>query len=124
MMYFSIIIFIFSTINLIITLKQTNFFSEHVRQKFSLWVLLSFCVIFCQFLPIANFIAYKKSVYKVLYKYYNFYLIYLIDPSFDVFYYIVAYSIYFLFDYFLVALTISAGFLARNISNIITAFIQ
>ena len=47
--YFFIIIFI--TINYIISLRQKNVFFGHVCQKFSFRVLLSFCLIFCQFEP-------------------------------------------------------------------------
>ena len=43
--YFSIIIFTFIVINHIISLK--HFFFGHVPQKFSLRVLLSFCLMIC-----------------------------------------------------------------------------
>ena len=58
---FAIIIFIFITINHTISLMQTNLFFRHVCQKFSLRVLLSFCLIFCKFQP---GVAYKSVAYK------------------------------------------------------------
>ena len=73
--YFSIIIRVFITINHAISLKQTNLFFGHACQKFSVRVLLSFCLIFGQFQPgvTCKSVAYKKSVYlflrkKLLYK--------------------------------------------------------
>ena len=62
---FVIIIFIYVTINHITSLIQTNLFFEHVCQKFSLRVLLSFCLIFIQFQSGVAYksVAYKKSVY-------------------------------------------------------------
>ena len=59
--YFSIIIFNFIAISYIILLKQTNLFLGHSYLKFNLRVLLSFCLIFCQFQP--SF-AYKNIAYK------------------------------------------------------------
>ena len=47
----AIIIFIFIIINHIISLTQTKLCFEHVCQKFSLRVLLSFCLAFGQFQP-------------------------------------------------------------------------
>ena len=47
--YFFIVISIFITIKDITSLTQANLFFEHVCHKFSLMVLLSFCLIFCQF---------------------------------------------------------------------------
>ena len=47
----SITILIFFTSNHIISLKQTNLVFGHFDLKFSLRVLLSFCLIFCQFEP-------------------------------------------------------------------------
>ena len=43
------------------SLKQTHFCFGQVRLTFSLRVLLSFCLIFCQFQP---GVAYKSGVYK------------------------------------------------------------
>ena len=43
------------------SLKQTHFCFGQVRQTFSLRVLLSFCLIFCQFQP---GVVYKSGVYK------------------------------------------------------------
>ena len=62
---FFIIIFIFITINYIISLRQKNLSFEHVSQKFSLRVLLSFCLIFRKFQPGVAYksVAYKKSMY-------------------------------------------------------------
>ena len=60
MNHFGIIIFVFLTINHIISLIQTNLFFGHVCQKFSLRVLLSFRLNVCQFHP---GIAYKSAVY-------------------------------------------------------------
>ena len=61
--HFSIIIFIFIRIKDIIS--WTNLFFGLNCQKFSLIVLLSFCLIFCQFQPGVTYksVAYKKSVY-------------------------------------------------------------
>ena len=62
--YFAIIIFV--TINHITSLNQKNLFFGNVCQKFSLRVLLSFCLNFCQFQP---GVAYKSVAYKsVAYK--------------------------------------------------------
>ena len=47
----SITILIFFTSNHIISLKQTNLVFGHFDLKFSLRVLLSVCLIFCQFEP-------------------------------------------------------------------------
>ena len=58
---FFIIIFIFIKINRFISLTQKNPFFGHVFQKFSLGVLLSICLIFCQFQP---GVAYKSVAYK------------------------------------------------------------
>ena len=60
---FFIIIFIFITFNYIISLRQKDLFFGHVCQKFSLSVLLSFCLIFCQFQPGGGYksVAYKKK---------------------------------------------------------------
>ena len=68
---FFIIIFIFIIINLLISLTQKNLFFGHVRQKFSLRVLLSFCLIFCQFQPgvVYKSVSYKKE--RVLSKPFN-----------------------------------------------------
>ena len=65
---FFIIIFFFITIGHIVSLTQKNLFFGYVCQKFSLKVLLSFCLIFCQFqLGVAyNGIAYQKSMYRFL----------------------------------------------------------
>ena len=53
--HFAVIIFIFVAMNQVILLIQANFFFEHVCQKFSLRLLLSFflnfCLNFCQFQP-------------------------------------------------------------------------
>ena len=57
---FTIIIFIFITINHIISVIQTNLFFGHVCQMFSLWVLLRFSLNFCQFQP---GVAYKSVAY-------------------------------------------------------------
>ena len=69
--YFSIIIFI--TINRIISLKQ---------KKLVFWtprVLLSFCLIFCQFEP---GVAYnKKRVFEFTLKYFKWLLVYSVDFS-------------------------------------------
>ena len=54
-------LFIFSTINHKISLIQTNLFFGHICQKFSLRVLLSFCLTFWQFQP---GVAYKSVAYK------------------------------------------------------------
>ena len=58
MSYFCDLLFIFSLTFIVIyhitSLKQTHLF-------FSLWVLLSFCLIFCQFEP---GVAYKTVAYK------------------------------------------------------------
>ena len=59
--YFAIIIFIFVTINHIISLIHTNLFFGHVCQKFSLRVLFSFCLNFCQ---CQASVAYKSVAYK------------------------------------------------------------
>ena len=61
--YFAIIIFILITINHIISLKQVNSFFGYVCQKFSLRMLLSFCLIFSQFQPDVPYksVAYKKA---------------------------------------------------------------
>ena len=58
-------IFIFIAINHIISLKQTNLYFGHVRQKFSLRVLLSFCLIFVNFslVLLIKVLLFKKSVY-------------------------------------------------------------
>ena len=58
-------IFIFIAINHIISLKQTNLYFGHVRQKFSLRVLLSFCSIFVNFslVLLIKVLLFKKSVY-------------------------------------------------------------
>ena len=55
--------FHYITIKHIISLIQNNFCFGHVCQKFSLRVLLSFCLIFCQFQPGVAYesIAYKKG---------------------------------------------------------------
>ena len=58
---FSIIIFIFITINHIISLKQTNLSFGYFDLKFSLRVLLIFWLIFLQFKP---WVAYKRIAYK------------------------------------------------------------
>ena len=58
---FFVIIFIFITINHIISLTHKNLFFGHVYQTFSLRVLLSFCINLCQFPPA---IAYKSVAYK------------------------------------------------------------
>ena len=58
---FFIIIFIFITINYIISLRQKSVFFGHVCQKVSRRVLLSFCLIFCQFQP---GVAYESVAYK------------------------------------------------------------
>ena len=58
---FFIIIFNFITINHIISLTQKNLFFGHTCQKFNLRVLLSFCLIFCQFHP---GVSYKSVAYK------------------------------------------------------------
>ena len=62
--YFAIIILIFITINHIISLIQTNVLFGHVYQKFSLRLLLSLCLIFCQLQPSVAYksVAYKKSM--------------------------------------------------------------
>ena len=62
---FAIVIFIFITVNQIISLIQTNLLFGHVCQKFSLRVLLSFCLIFYQFQPGNAYksVTYKKSMY-------------------------------------------------------------
>ena len=59
--YFAIIIFV--TINHITSLKQKNLFFGNVCQKFSLRVLLSFCLNFCQFQPgvAYNSVAFLKK---------------------------------------------------------------
>ena len=57
--FFAIIILI--SINHIISLIPTNLFFGHVCQKFSPRVLLSFCLIFCQF---QAGVAYKSVAYK------------------------------------------------------------
>ena len=59
---FVIIIFIFIITNHIISVIQPNLFFGHVCQKFSLRVLLSFCLNFCQFQPGVTYksVAYKK----------------------------------------------------------------
>ena len=61
--YFSIIVFIFITINHIVPLKQTNFFFKHACQKFRLRLFLSFCLVFSQlWLGVAyESVAYKKA---------------------------------------------------------------
>ena len=45
---------------------QTNLFVGHICQKFCLRVLLSFCLIFCQFQPGVPYksVAYKKNRVK------------------------------------------------------------
>ena len=62
-----IIIFIFITVNHIISLTQINLVFGHVNQNFSLRVLLSFCLFFCQFQPGVAYksVAYKKSIYTL-----------------------------------------------------------
>ena len=59
--HLTIIIFIFIKVNYTISVIQTNLFLGHICQKFSLRVLLSSCLIFCQFQP---GIAYKSVAYK------------------------------------------------------------
>ena len=59
--FFYIIIFIFITVNYIISLRQKNLFSGLVCQKFSLSVLLSFCLIFCQ---LQSGVTYKSVPWK------------------------------------------------------------
>ena len=59
--HLTIIIFIFIKLNHTISVIQTNLFLGHICQKFSLRVLLSSCLIFCQFQP---GIAYKSVAYK------------------------------------------------------------
>ena len=68
---FPIIIFIFLSINHIISLIQTTLFVGHVCQKFSLRVLLSFGLIFCQFLPKVLFI--KKVCNQTSFLYRNYF---------------------------------------------------
>ena len=60
---FLIIIFIFITINHLISLTQKNLFSAHACQKFRLRVLLSFCLFFSKFQPGVDYksLAYKKQ---------------------------------------------------------------
>ena len=53
--------FHFITINRTTSLIQTNLLFGHLCQKFSLMVLLSFCLIFCKFQPS---VAYKSVSYK------------------------------------------------------------
>ena len=62
--YFSIIIFLFILINHINSLKETILFFGNFYLTFSHGVLLSFCLIFCQFQPGVAYksFAYKKSV--------------------------------------------------------------
>ena len=62
---FFIIIFICITINHIISLADKTLFFGHVCQKFSLSVLLRFCLIYCQFHPGFAYksVAYEKSLY-------------------------------------------------------------
>ena len=59
----AIIIFIFIIINHIISLTQKKLCFEHLCQKFSLRVLLSFCLAFGQFQPgiACKTVAYKKG---------------------------------------------------------------
>ena len=61
--YFSMIIFIFITINHIIPLTQTNLFFGHACQKFSLRLTPAY--FFCQFQPGVGYksVAYGKSRY-------------------------------------------------------------
>ena len=65
---FAIIIFIFITTDHMIRLIQTNLlFLGYVCQKFSLRLLLSFCLIFCEFQPCFAYkcvAGKKKPVYK------------------------------------------------------------
>ena len=58
---FFVIIFIFITINHIISLTRKNLFFGHVYLTFSLSVLLNFCINLCQFQPA---FAYKSVAYK------------------------------------------------------------
>ena len=58
---FFITIFIFIRINHIISLKQIHLFCGHFCEKFSLRLLLSFCLIFCQF---QSDVPYKSFPYK------------------------------------------------------------
>ena len=62
---FAIIVLIFIINNHITSLIQTNLFFRHVCQKFSIKVLLSFCLNFCKFQPGVAYksVVYKKSVY-------------------------------------------------------------
>ena len=60
-MWFSIIIFIFARNKDIISLTQTNSIFWRVCQRFSLRVLLIFCLIFCQ---LQSGVAYKSGAYK------------------------------------------------------------
>ena len=67
--YFFIIIFIFITINCIISLRHKNLFFGHACQKFSLKVLLSFFLVFCQYQPGVAYksVAYiKKNAYRTI----------------------------------------------------------
>ena len=61
---FFIIIFIFITVNHIISLKQTHFLFGRFCEKFSIRVMLGFCLIFCQFQPGVAYesMAYTKKV--------------------------------------------------------------
>ena len=58
--YFFIIIIMFIKVNYIISLRQISVSFGHVCLKFSLRVLLSFCLIFCHFQP--------GTAYKMLLK--------------------------------------------------------
>ena len=66
MIFFSFIIFIFITINHIISLKQKTFFTGHVSLKFSLRLLLSFFLIFFasfSLVLLLKVLVIKKHVY-------------------------------------------------------------
>ena len=58
---FFVIIFIFITINHIVSLTRKNLFFGHVYLTFSLGVLLNFCINLCQFQPA---FGYKSVAYK------------------------------------------------------------
>ena len=61
---FFIIILIFIKSNHIISFKKTHLFSWHFCLNFSLRVLLTFCLIFSQFVP---GVTYKKSFICIFY---------------------------------------------------------
>ena len=80
LIYFAFINFVFLSINHIMSLIQTNLFVGHISQKFSLRVLLSFCLIFCRFQPRVAYksVAYKKVCNQTSFLYRNYFSIFVL----------------------------------------------